>query len=88
MAGWPGESDLLPQMLADATGRPVRAGAGGDAASAAGAALLVPGGPALVGLDRPPGGRSYHPSAEGEAVWTDLWARHGRALAAVRSSET
>jgi xylulokinase len=86
VAGWPGKSDLFPQMLADATGRPVRADAGGDAPSAAGAALLVSGG-ASAGLDRPVDARSYHPSAEGRAVWTDLWARHGRALAAVRSSE-
>jgi xylulokinase len=86
VAGWM-SADPVPQWLADATGRDVRATAtGGGGASALGAALVAAGGEWAAREDRPAPAEDdvRHPTAAGVERWAELWGRHARLVEEVR----
>jgi len=91
VAGWM-SSAPLPQWLADATGREVRAATtGSGGASALGAALIAVGeewsGAAGDGTGSPESedpDAVRHPTAPGVERWAELWARHERVVESVR----
>ncbi|HXY72667.1 MAG TPA: FGGY-family carbohydrate kinase [Actinomycetota bacterium] len=91
VAGWM-SSAPLPQWLADATGREVRAATtGSGGASALGAALVAVGeewsGAAGDGTGSPESedpDAVRHPTAPGVERWAELWARHERVVESVR----
>lgn len=84
VAGWMG-TDPVPQWLADATGRSVRASAEGGGASALGAALVAAGAAAEEAPVAVEAG-TRHPTGKGVERWGELWGRHARLVEAVREA--